>query len=112
MKRWILFLAGLSVLFVLGSCHKNENKDTTKPFIVILGSNPVYSELDSVYTDAGANAYDVQENGDTLNISDKLKITNDVNIHVAGTYKVYYNVSDAAGNKAEEKARKVIVEIF
>jgi hypothetical protein len=112
MKRLLFFIVGLSVVFVLGSCRKDENKDTTKPFIVVLGANPVYSDLDSTYTDAGAKAYDVQENGDTLDISKSLKVTDDINIHVKGTYKVHYNVSDAAGNKADEKNRTVIVEIF
>ena len=95
-----------------GSCHKSETKDTTKPFIVIQGSNPVYSELDSTYTDAGAKAYDVQQSGDTLDISTRLKVTGDVDIHVQDIYKVHYNVSDVAGNKADEKTRTVIVEIF
>ncbi len=112
MKRWLFIGAGLLVVFILGSCHKTENKDTTRPFIEVLGANPVYSNLDATYTDAGARAFDVQENGDTLDISDRLKVTNDVNIHVEGTYKVYYNVNDAAGNKADEKSRTVIVEIF
>ncbi len=108
----MFFIAGMLVIFAMGSCKKDENKDTTKPFIVVLGNSPVYSELDSVYTDAGAKAYDVQENGDTLDISQNLKVTNNVNIHVKGTYKVLYNVSDDAGNKADEKSRTVIVEIF
>ncbi len=112
MKRQIGFSAILLLAVFLGSCHKAKNKDTTKPFIVMLGSNPVYTELDSAYTDAGAKAYDVQENGDTLDISTRLEVTNDVDIHKKDIYKVYYNVSDAAGNKADEKIRTVIVEIF
>ena len=112
MKNWSPFLAGLLLLFFLGSCKKDDNKDTTKPFIVVLGSNPVYTPLDSAYVDAGAKAYDVQANGDTLDISGRLQVTNDVDIHKRGIYKVYYNVSDAAGNQADEKTRTVVVEIF
>ncbi len=112
MKRWIGFFTVLLLVVFLGSCHKAKIKDTTKPFIVVLGSNPVYTQLDSTYTDTGAKAYDVQQNGDTLDISTRLQVTNDVNIHVQDIYKVYYNVSDAAGNKADEKTRTVVVEIF
>jgi len=112
MKRWIGFFTILLLVVFLGSCHKAKIKDTTKPFIVVLGSNPVYTQLDSTYTDAGAKAYDVQQNGDTLDISTRLQVTNDVNIHVHDIYKVYYNVSDAVGNKADEKTRTVVVEIF
>lgn len=112
MKFKVSFLAGFLLLVFLGSCQKDKNKDTTKPFIVVLGVSPVYTPLDSTYTDAGAKAYDVQENGDTLDISDRLQVTNNVDIHKRGIYKVYYDVSDAAGNKADEKSRTVVVEIF
>ncbi|GMT44780.1 MAG: hypothetical protein IEMM0006_0612 [bacterium] len=37
----------------------------------------------------------------------RTKITNE-----GGIYKVYYNVSDAAGNKEKGRIRMVIVEIF
>ncbi len=112
MKRWFGFSVILFLVVFLGSCRKAKTKDLTKPFIVMLGSNPVYTQLDSTYTDAGAKAYDVQQNGDTLDISTRIQVTNDVNIHKKDIYKVYYNVSDAAGNKADEKTRTVIVEIF
>ncbi|UBM61793.1 DUF5011 domain-containing protein [Candidatus Sulfidibacterium hydrothermale] len=112
MKRLLLTATGIFLFFFLWSCKKDDNPDTTKPFIVVLGSNPVYTELDSVYVDAGAKAYDVQSNGDTLDITDRLQVTNNVNIHERGIYKVLYNVSDAAGNKADEKTRTVVVEIF
>ncbi len=112
MKRLVLFFMGTLLLVVFGSCKKEGPKDTTKPFIVVLGANPAYSELNSPYVDAGAKAYDVQQNGDTLDISDRLQVTNDVDIHKRGIYKVYYNVSDAAGNKADEKTRTVMIETF
>ncbi len=113
MKRLIFPLTLLLVLAFSAGCQKDSgNKDTTPPFIVVLGSNPVYTELDSVYVDAGAKVFDVQQNGDTLDISDRLQVTNDVNIHKRGIYKVYYNATDAAGNKAKEKTRDVVVEIF
>jgi hypothetical protein len=112
MKK-LLFTAGVILLFFFSwGCKKDDNPDTTKPFIVVLGNNPAYTQLDSVYVDAGAKAYDVQSNGDTLDITDRLQVTNNVNIHKRGIYKVLYDVSDAAGNKADEKTRSVVVEIF
>ena len=113
MKKLLFTTSIILLVFSLWSCNKDDdNTDTTKPFIVVLGSNQVYTELDSTYVDAGAKAYDVQDNGDTLDISDRIQVTNDVNIHKRGIYHVYYNVSDAAGNKADEKTRTVVVEIF
>ncbi len=112
MKRLLFLLAASLFLIFSAGCQKKKDQDTTPPFIVVLGSNPVYTPLDSVYTDAGAKVYDVQQNGDTLDISDRLQVTNDVDIYKRGIYKVYYNATDAAGNKAKEKARSVVVEIF
>ncbi len=102
----------LAALLFAGCKKNNEPKDTTPPFIVVLGSNPIYTPLDSVYVDPGAKAYDVQANGDTLDITDRLQVKNEVNIHQRGIYAVYYDVTDKAGNKAEEKKRSVVVEIF
>ncbi len=113
MKRFILLFSFISLFVGFSGCGKNNTPvDTNKPFILIKGANPIYSQLDAVYHDPGAEAYDVTANGDTISISNLLKVTDNVNIHKRGTYKVHYNVSDNAGNQADEKIRNVIVEVF
>ncbi len=113
MKRFILLFLFTSLFVGFAGCRKNNTPvDTNKPFIIIKGANPIYSQLDAVYHDPGAEAYDVTANGDTISISNLLKVTNNINIHKRGTYKVRYNVSDNAGNEADEKIRNVIVEVF
>lgn len=92
------------------SCNKN-NGDTNKPFIVVLGLNPVFTALGEPYNDAGAEAWDVTETVDTVDISNRLVVNNNVNINAEGDYDVKYNVSDEAGNNADEKVRTVRVVI-
>ena len=62
-------------------------------------------EQGTTYTDAGATAVD-NIDGD---ITDKIVTLNPVDSSVAGTYTVTYNVSDAAGNAADEVKREVVV---
>lgn len=101
----IIFLIGLSI-----GCKKKVG-DTNKPFIVLLGLNPVYTPLGSEYIDAGAEAWDVTETGDTVDISNRLQVNSNVDINNEGDYSVRYNVSDEAGNAADEKVRTVKVVI-
>jgi len=111
MKK-ILFFITLFLLLGWG-CKKSYNpKDTNKPFIIMLGDNPTYSELGKPYDDAGADAFDITATGDTINISSRLKTTNNININKVGKYAVRYNVSDTAGNAADEKTRAVFVQTF
>ncbi len=101
------------LLFLFVSCNKNDTpKDDNAPFIVVLGANPIYSELGKPYDDPGANAYDVTATGDTVDITSRLQVTDNVNINEVGKYEVRYNVSDESGNRAEEKTRTVYVQVF
>lgn len=97
----------------LASCNKDEDSaDPFPPFIVLKGSNPTWSQLGDPYTDAGAEAFDITSKRDTINISALLQVTDNININVIGSYRVTYNVSDAAGNKAEQVERVVYVNRF
>jgi hypothetical protein len=104
----------ISVLIISSffSCNKDNDKDEKKPWIVLLGNNPVFSELNQPYNDSGAIAWDINAYGDTVDISDKLKTVSNVNIHDIGKYEVKYNVEDDAGNKAEEVIRTVYIQVF
>jgi hypothetical protein len=76
--------------------------DTTKPVITILGNNPLNLYVGDTYEELGATTED--------NVSDAIIIdSSDVDTSVAGTYEVTYNVSDEAGNEADEVIRVVIV---
>lgn len=106
-KIFFLFVLILAGLALMPGCKKKG--DTNNPFIVILGSNPLTWEIDVPYVDPGAEAYDITEAGDTVDISSRLETTSNVNVKVAGDYSVKYNVSDEAGNQADTKTRDVNV---
>lgn len=116
MKRhFFIFSAIFSLLFVttITSCNKDEaTDDPYPPFIVLKGSNPVWSQPGEPYNDAGAEAFDITANRDTINISARLNTTDNININEIGSYRVFYTVTDAAGNQAEQTERVVYVNRF
>lgn len=74
-----------------------------KPVISLVGQSEVNLELGNTYTDSGATALD-NIDGD---ITNSILTTSNVDVNTVGTYSVTYNVSDAAGNVANEVTRIV-----
>lgn len=101
-------LLAILILFST-SCKKNDVGDGTIPVITIVGLNPLYWALDYSYEDAGATAYDITSEGDTIDISSRIQVNSNVDVENVGDYEVRYNVTDESGVSAEEKNRKVIV---
>ncbi len=100
------------MFFLASSCNKDDNGDKNKPFIVLLGANPTtWSAGLSPYVDAGAMAWDITENNDTIDITDRLQFNENVNVDVVGEYEATYNVTDEAGNHANEETRLVKVRL-
>ena len=84
----------------------NVNADITAPVITLNGPSSVILELGQAYNEQGATATD-NIDGD---ISANIVIGGDtVNTNAAGSYIVTYNVSDAAGNAANQVTRTVTV---
>ena len=109
-KYYIPLILSLLVFMLIGACKKDENGDKNKPFIILNGSATIYwSQGDDPYVDPGAEAYDVTESGDTVDITSRLKYQDNVNVDVSGDYQAKYNVSDEAGNAADEQVRTVKV---
>jgi hypothetical protein len=80
--------------------------DTQAPVISLNGSSVVNVEQGNAYNDQGASAVD-NIDGD---ISANIVVGGDtVNTNVVGTYVITYNVSDAAGNAANQVSRTVNV---
>ena len=80
--------------------------DTTPPVITLIGDNPTYVEQGSAYTELGSTATDDRD-GD---ITGDIVITSTVNTNSAGTYSVFYDVTDATGNNATTATRSVIIQ--
>jgi len=110
-KLIIPLILFITLLSVFSSCKKEDAGDGTVPEIVVLGLNPLYWALDVPYVDAGAVAFDFTSEGDTLNITNKIVVTNNVDVSAVGNYDVVYNVTDDSGVAAEQKTRNVTIVI-
>ncbi|HQL94640.1 MAG TPA: DUF5011 domain-containing protein [Candidatus Hydrogenedentes bacterium] len=78
--------------------------DTVAPVIVLNGGSPVTVECGGVYTELGATATD--------NVDPVVNVIVDnsaVNTSSPGSYTVYYDAADSAGNASQE-TRTVVVE--
>jgi len=79
--------------------------DNEAPVITLSGDNPLTIEVNTAYTEPGYSALDSVE-GDLTNA---IVVTGSVNSSTAGTYTLYYNVSDTSENDAVEVLRTVNV---
>jgi hypothetical protein len=79
--------------------------DGTAPVISLSGQSSVSLELGTAYTDAGATATDSLDGTLTSSIT----TVNPVDVDAEGTYTVTYNVSDGAGNAANQVTRTVTI---
>lgn len=79
--------------------------DTTAPVITLLGSSSTTVKRFRTFTDPGATATDAVSG----NVTAQIVRTGTVNTYKLGTYYLYYNVQDAAGNAAAKKTRIVKV---
>ncbi|MFA5878471.1 MAG: immunoglobulin-like domain-containing protein [Candidatus Staskawiczbacteria bacterium] len=80
--------------------------DKNAPVITRSGSATVSVSFGGPYNDAGATALDDVDGDITANIV----TVNPVNVNVAGTYIVTYNVLDSSGNAAPQATRTVTVQ--
>ena len=80
--------------------------DTTSPTITLKGEADITIESGQSYSDAGASATDSVD-GD---LSQLIQTVNPVNSDGVGVYTIIYNVSDKAGNAANQITRTVKVE--
>ena len=86
----------------------NVVEDDTPPVIQLIGQNPQFIVLNDPYQELNASATD-DHDGD---ISGEIVIdSSDVNTSSVGSYTVTYNVTDDAGNPAEEVTRTVNVGV-
>jgi len=83
-----------------------KTADAEPPVITLKGTPEFTIKVGQAYTEYGATAKD-NIDGD---ISGSIEISGSVNNTSPGYYEITYNVSDAAGNAAEEKIRTITVE--
>ena len=98
--------AGNPATQVTRTVNVTADADSTIPVITLVGANPQNIELGTAYSELGATATDNIDGDISANIS--IDAT-DVDINTEGDYTVTYNVSDAAGNPADEVTRTVTI---
>ena len=79
--------------------------DTVAPIITLLGDNPLLMNQGGTYTEPNATAVDHPG----ISYTSAIIIAGSVNVNVAGTYFITYNVNDSSGNSATQKVRTVNV---
>ncbi|WP_397364281.1 M4 family metallopeptidase [Olleya sp. R77988] len=79
--------------------------DTIAPVITLTGASIINLEVGDSYSELGATATDNVDG----NLTSSIVITGTVNTSLAGTYTRNYNVSDAAGNAANQVSRSIVV---
>ncbi len=110
MKNLLFSLFSVFVIVILAPGCKKDG-DQNKPFIVVNPPTLLVWAQDLPYVDPGAEAFDVTESGDTIDITNRLQTSENVDVSVPAEYLVRYNVTDEAGNAADEKTRTVRVVI-
>ncbi|GAA0127471.1 hypothetical protein UT300019_33760 [Clostridium sp. CTA-19] len=95
-----------------GSSGSGSNSDTEAPIIKLKGKSTITIENGGEYKEEGVTITDNKDK----NLKAEITYTKDgekvekIDTKIGGTYKVHYNVKDAAGNKAKEVIRTVIVK--
>ena len=79
--------------------------DTTKPIITLIGESNITLIQGTVYTEAGATAFDNIDG----NISANIVINSSVDVNTTGVYTITYDVNDSSGNSAVQVIRTVNV---
>ncbi|RAJ17961.1 immunoglobulin-like domain-containing protein [Olleya aquimaris] len=90
---------------VTNFCVGSAPADTVKPVITLNGNATINLTVGDTYNEQGATATDDVDG----NLTSSIVITGTVNTNSAGTYTRFYNVSDAAGNAADQVTRTVVV---
>jgi len=90
---------------ILNTFNSNTPYDDAPPVIDLAGINTQTLNIGDAYVSQPVAARD-NKDGD---ISDRVVKRGSVDVNTAGSYRLSYNVSDAAGNRAIERVRMVYV---
>lgn len=80
--------------------------DTEKPIIVLKGDDPIEINEGDTYFEPGYSATDLVDGSLTDNVIVGMQ---NLNLGLAGTYEITYNVADESGNAADEVSRTINV---
>ncbi|WP_339365155.1 DUF4073 domain-containing protein, partial [Vallitalea maricola] len=92
-----------------------------RPVIELNGNKIVVVDYNGSYTDAGAKAFDIEDDNDTLTEEIVTTVTKPngtivpyvdgiIDTKIPGNYTIHYNVTDSTGYMADEVTRTVVVK--
>ena len=81
--------------------------DTIPPVITLHGSHTMTIPINSTYVELGYTATDDVDGDITNNVT----VTGSINIALAGTYTLYYDITDSSGNTAVQQIRTITVTL-
>gem|GEM_PF-3054319 len=106
MKFKLFGLATIAIITITTQGAKAQVVDTEKPTITLIGDAVIQLIVGDTYIDEGASATDNIDG----NLTGEIVVTNAViDTDIIGTHLITYNVSDTAGNAADEMERTVTV---
>ena len=105
MKK-IVFLIVLMSLFLLVVLFKDKKQSNEYPTIELKGNNIINIKINEEYKEPGYKALDFKDG----NITDKVKIKNNIDYNSPGTYEITYEVTNSQ-NKTFSIKRYVNIEI-
>ena len=80
--------------------------DRIPPILYLIGDEVVYLKKGTTFVDTGYYAVDYRDG----ELTKKVVMSGHLDTAVAGTYYLYYNVADRAGNSATQVKRTIIVQ--
>lgn len=81
----------------------NVSGDNQPPVITLIGSNPLYHNVNTSFNDPGVTAYDSADG-----VINNITVRSNVNVNVLGNYTITYIAADSRGN-ADSISRSVVV---
>jgi len=82
-----------------------DPSENTAPTLNLLGSSNMVLNVGQSYVEPGYTATDAEQG----NLTGSVVVTGTVNTNVAGTYQLFYNVTDSGGLSATQRVRTIQV---
>lgn len=98
MKK-VAFLLILILVFVFFVKFKNTKESDAYFELNLVGDNIIYLKIGEEYSEPGYEAKDSLDG----NITKQVKVTNNINYDIPGTYEVIYSVTNSQKQKLEKK---------
>jgi len=81
-------------------------QDTSLPVITLVGETSIVLEIDSSYNELGYSGSDF----DSVDLTSSVIISGTVDTSTVGTYSLYYDLTDNAGNASIQQTRTIVIQ--